>query len=176
MNTTRGSYSIRMFLSNQAVTVNIHYPMYNTWSKEVSEDLESYISAEDKQGELQVTHTWKDSIQKAVTTLTNEDKLGMWNWDENHHLGHIKKNPLAWRTSVRAVYKKICNGYSAREYMYVLTSMFLTRNQLCNACTEVPVIMDKYVEDMFCTNFWMQVIVKRRQIWRTPHTTIIRRE
>jgi hypothetical protein len=56
----------------QPVTVNIHYPNYNTWSQEEIEDLESYSAAEEKQGELQVTRTWKDYVQKAVTPLTNE--------------------------------------------------------------------------------------------------------
>jgi hypothetical protein len=110
----------------QLVTVNIHYPRSSTWSQYVIEDLESYNAAEEKQGELQVTHTWKVSVREAVTALINEDELAMWNWDENHYLGHIKMFPLAWRNLARAVYKKICNGSPARDY--VLTSMFSTRN------------------------------------------------
>jgi hypothetical protein len=61
------------------VTVNIHYLRSNTWSQEVIEDLKSYSAVEDKQGGLQVIHTWNDAVQEGITVLTEPDDLGMWN-------------------------------------------------------------------------------------------------
>jgi hypothetical protein len=73
---------------------------------------------------------------------------------------------LPWRSLVRAVYNEICNISPARDY--VLTSMLLTRNQLCNVSGEVPVIVEKYVEDMFSAKFWMQVIEKKTMNLEDP--------
>jgi hypothetical protein len=81
----------------QTVTVNIHYPRSNTWSEEVIADLKAYIVAEDRQGGLHVICSLKDAVQDAINTLTDENGLGVWNWDENYYLGHIKMCPPAWR-------------------------------------------------------------------------------
>jgi hypothetical protein len=64
----------------QLATVNIHYPKSNTWSQEVIEDLKSYSAAEDKQGGLQVIHTWNDAVQERIAVLTELDDLGMWHY------------------------------------------------------------------------------------------------
>jgi hypothetical protein len=140
----------------QPVTVNIHYPKNNTWTQEVIEDLESSSAAEEKHGELQVTRT--SSVQKAVTVLTKEDNVGMWSWDENHYLGNIKMIPFVWRKLVRDVYKNICYGSPARDY--VLTTTFSTRKQIRNAYGQVPLVVDKYVEDIFPAESPMQKLGK----------------
>jgi hypothetical protein len=81
---------------------------------------------------------------------------------------------LAWRTLVREVYKKIRNGYPARDY--VLTSMCLTRNHLCNTYGEVLVIVENYVKDMLSNEFWMQVIGKKtKNLTDPPHRDYLER-
>jgi hypothetical protein len=78
----------------QPVTVNINYP-------------KSYSPVEDKQGGQQVLCVWKDAVQSAIDSLTGEDDVGVYNWDDQHYLGNIKMFLLAWMTLLRAVYKKI---------------------------------------------------------------------
>jgi hypothetical protein len=129
----------------QLVTVNIHYPKSNTWSQAVA-DLNSYIAAEDKQGGMQVTQSSKDPVQDAVAVLTKETNMGRWNWDEKYYLGNIKMFPLEWRTLVQVVYKKICNGYPSRDY--VLTNLYVTRDELCGIYGSVPKIINKHVENI----------------------------
>jgi hypothetical protein len=90
----------------QPITVIIHYPKSNTWSQEVIEDLNSYSVTEDRQGGLQVIRSWKDAVQDAISGLAEEDDLGVWNWDDNHYLANINMFTLAWRTLLRAVFKK----------------------------------------------------------------------
>jgi hypothetical protein len=141
----------------QPVTVNIHYPKNNTWTQEVIEDLESSSADVDKQGELQVTRT--SSVQKAVTASTKEDTLGMWNWDENQYLGNINMIPIVWRKLARDIYKNICYGSPTRDY--VLTTMFSTRKQIRNAYGQVPLIVDKYLEDLFPAESSMHKLGKK---------------
>jgi hypothetical protein len=88
----------------QLVTVNIHYPRSCDWTEDVIADLKAYSAAEDKQGGLQVLCAWKYAVQSAINSLTGEDDVGVWNWDENHYLGNIKMFPFAWRTLLSAVY------------------------------------------------------------------------
>jgi hypothetical protein len=57
-----------------------------------------------------------------------------------------------WRTSVRAVYKKICNGSPTRDY--ILTHLYVNWSQLTDAYNGA---VDKYVEKMFSDFYWMQV-------------------
>jgi hypothetical protein len=140
------------------VTVNIHYPKSNTWSQEVIEDIRAYSVAEDRQGELQLLRSWKsalkDALQDAISGLTGEDNLVVWNWYESHYLGYIKMLPLAWRTLLCMVYKKICNGYPARDY--VLTNLYTNQEELRGAYSSVPKIMDNYVENICSDVFWVQ--------------------
>jgi hypothetical protein len=143
----------------EPVTINIHYPKNNNWTQEVIEDLESYSADDEKQGELQVMRTWKDLVQKAIAVLTKEENVGMLNWDENHYLRNIKMFPLVWRKLVRDVYKNICYVSPARYY--VLTTTLSTRKQICNAYWQVPLIVDKYIEDIFSTELLMQKLGKK---------------
>jgi hypothetical protein len=93
--------------SIQPVTVNIHYPKLCVWTEDVITDLKAYSAAEDKQGGLQVLCDWNDAVQSAISSLTQEDDVGVWNWDENHYLRNIKMFPLACRTLLRTVYNTI---------------------------------------------------------------------
>jgi hypothetical protein len=68
----------------QPVTVNVHYPKSGTWDEDVIVDLKANSAAEDKQGGLQVICAWKDAVQSAINSLTGENGVGVWNWDENH--------------------------------------------------------------------------------------------
>jgi hypothetical protein len=131
----------------QSVTLNIHYPKSKRWSQEVIEDLHSYSAAEDRQGALQVTHTWKDAAQEAIMALIEGDDVGMWDWDENHYLGNIKKNPLEWRKSVPAVHENLCNGKPARSY--ILIHLYAGREKLSCAYIDAPAIVEQYVEKLF---------------------------
>jgi hypothetical protein len=82
----------------QLANANIHYPRSKTWSEEVLTDLKDYSVAEDKQGGLQAIYSWKDVVHDAISTLTQENDLGVWTWDENHYLGHIKMFPKLLRS------------------------------------------------------------------------------
>jgi hypothetical protein len=144
----------------QAVTVNIHNTKSNTCIQEVIEDLNSYSIAEDRQGGLQVTRSWKDSVQEGIEAFTKPDGLGMWNWDENHFLGNIKMYTLGWRTSIRAVYKNICNGSPARDYM--LTHLYVNLSELADAYNGAPGIIDMCVEEIF----WMFIGCRSREKMR----------
>jgi hypothetical protein len=84
--------------------------------------MHSYSVAEDKQGSLQVAHTWKDAVQDAIKELTQGKDLGILNWDKNHYLGNIKVSPFGWRSMVRSIYKKLVTRTPARDY--ILTDMF----------------------------------------------------
>jgi hypothetical protein len=130
----------------QPVTVNIHYPNSCVWTEDVIADLKSYSAAEDKQGGLQVLCDWKDAVQSAISYLTKEDDVGVWNWDENHYLGNIRIFPLAWRTLLRTVYKTIGNGSPARDY--ILTGLYANKDQLRAAYGKAAII-DDYVETIF---------------------------
>jgi hypothetical protein len=112
----------------QHVTVNIHYPKSCVWTEDVIADLKAYSAAEDKQVGLQVLCDWKDAVQSAISYLTQEDDMGVWNWDENHYLGNIKMFPLAWRKFLHAVYTTIGNGSPARDY--ILTGVYANPDQL----------------------------------------------
>jgi hypothetical protein len=131
----------------QPVTVNINYPKSCTWNKDVIADLNAYSAAEDKQGGLQVLCAWKDAVQSVISSLTAEDDLGIWNWDENHCLGNIKMFRLAWRALLRAVYKTIGDGSPARDY--ILTGLYANQDQLRAAYGNVPGVIDNYVETIF---------------------------
>jgi hypothetical protein len=131
----------------QHVTVNIHYPKSCVWTDDVIADLKAYSAAEDKQGGLQVLCNWKDAVQSAISYLTAEDDVGVWNWDENHYLGNIKMFPLAWSTFLRAVYKTIGNGSPTRDC--ILTGMYANQDQLRAAYGKVPAVIDGYVENIF---------------------------
>jgi hypothetical protein len=125
----------------QPITVNIHYPKSCVWTEDVIADLKAYSAAEDKQRGLQVLCAWKDALQSAISYLTAEDDVGVWNWDENHYLGNIKIFPLAWRTLSRAVYKTIGDRSPARDYM--LTSLYANQDQLRASYGNVPGVIDK---------------------------------
>jgi hypothetical protein len=131
----------------QPATVNIHYPKSCVWTKDVIADLKAYSAAEDKQGGLQVFFTWKDAVQYAINYLTGEDGVGVWNLDEKHYLGNIKMFPLAWRTLLRAVYKKIRDRSPARDY--ILTGMYANQDHLRAAYENVHGIIDDYLETIF---------------------------
>jgi hypothetical protein len=79
----------------QPVTVNIHYPKSCVWTDDGIADIKAYSVAEDKKGGLQVLCDWKDALQSEIISLTAEDDVGVWNWEENHYLGNIKMFPLA---------------------------------------------------------------------------------
>jgi hypothetical protein len=131
----------------QPVTVNIHYPKSCVWTEDVIADLKDYSAAEDKQGGLQVLCNWKEAVQSAINSLTEEDDVGVWNCDEKHYLGNIKMFPLAWRTLSHAVYKTIGNGSPARDY--ILTGLYANQDQLRAAYGKVPAVIDDYVETIF---------------------------
>jgi hypothetical protein len=76
---------------------------------------------QDKQGRLQLLCTWKDAVQYAISSLTAEYDVGIWNWDDTHDLGNIKMFPLAWRTLLHAVYKT--TGYGSPSSDYMLTGL-----------------------------------------------------
>jgi hypothetical protein len=116
-------------------------------TEDVITDLKAYSDAEDKQGGLQVLCAWKDALQYAINSLTAEDDVGVWNWDENHYLGNIKIFTLAWRTLLRAVYKKIRDGSPARDY--ILTGLYANQDDLRAAYENVPDVIDNYVETIF---------------------------
>jgi hypothetical protein len=120
----------------QTVTVNIHYPRSNTWRKDVIADLKAYSVAEDIHSGLQLISSCKDAVQDAISTLTDENDLGVWNWDENHYLGHIKMFPLAWRKFPRSVYKSMGDGSPAREY--ILTNLYENQKELREAYGNAP--------------------------------------
>jgi hypothetical protein len=82
-----------------------------------------------------------------MSSLTAEDDVVVWNWDDNHYLGNIKMFPLAWRTLLRAVYKRIGNGSPARDY--ILTGLYANKDQLRAAYGKVPAIIYDYVETIF---------------------------
>ena len=131
----------------QCVTVNIHYPTCQEWNEDVLKDLKEYSKAEDGQGKLQNTLYWKDAVQDAVTALTHESPVGYWNWDENHYLGNVKMYPLDWRDTLRRVYKVICQGTPARDY--ILPTLVTTRKDLAEAYGNVPTLIGDYVETVF---------------------------
>jgi hypothetical protein len=131
----------------QPVTVNIRYPKLCIWTEDVIADLKAYIAAEDKQGGLQALCDWNDALKSAISSLTQEDDVGVWNWDENHYLGNIKIFPLAWRTLLRTVYNTIGNGSPARDY--ILTGIYANQDQLRAAYGKVPAVIDDYVETIF---------------------------
>jgi hypothetical protein len=79
--------------------------------------------------------------------LTEEDDVGVCNWDENHYLGNILMFPLAWRTFLLAVYKTIRNGSPARDY--ILTGMYANQDQLRGAYGKVPAVIYNYMETIF---------------------------
>jgi hypothetical protein len=130
----------------QPVTVNIHYPKSCVWTEDVIAYLKGYSAAEDKQGGLQVLCDWKDVLQSAISSLTAEDDVGVWNWDENHYW-NIKMFPLSWRTLLRAVYKTIGKGSPARDY--ILTGLYANQDQLRAVYGKVPGVIDNYVETIF---------------------------
>jgi hypothetical protein len=130
----------------QHVTVNINYPKLCVWTEDVIADLKDYSAVEDKQGGLQVLCNWNDAVQSATCSLTQEDDVGVWNWDENHYLRNIKMLPLAW-TLLRDVYNTIGNGSPARDY--ILTGLYSNQDQLCAAYGTVPYVIDNYVETIF---------------------------
>jgi hypothetical protein len=132
----------------QPATVNIHYPKSFVWTEDVIVDFKAYSATEDKQGGLQVLCAWKDAVHSAISSLTAEDLLGVWNWDENHNLGDIKMFPLAWRILLCAVYKTIGDGSPARDY--ILTGLYASQDQLRAAYGNVPGVIDNYVETIFC--------------------------
>jgi hypothetical protein len=129
------------------VTVNIRYPKSCTWTEDFIADLKAYSAAEDKQGGLQVLCAWKDAVKYAISSLTAEDNIGVWNWDENRYLGNIKIFPLAWRTLMHAVYKTIGDGSPARDY--ILTGMYASQDQLRAAYVNVPGVIDNYADKIF---------------------------
>jgi hypothetical protein len=131
----------------QPVTVNIHYPKSCTWTEDVITDLKAYSVAEDKQGGLQVLCAWNDAVQYVISYLTADDDVGVWNWDAHHYLGNIKMFPLAWRTLLRAIYKKIGDGSPARYY--ILNGLYANQDQLRAAYGNVPGVIDNYVETIF---------------------------
>jgi hypothetical protein len=90
---------------------------------------------------------WNDAVQSAISSLTQEDDVGVWNWDDNHYLGNIKMFPLAWRTLLRTVYNTIGNGSPARDYS--LTDIYANQDQLHAAYGKVPAVIDDYVETIF---------------------------
>jgi hypothetical protein len=69
----------------QPVTVNIHYLKSCVWTEDFIADLVAYSAAEDKHGGLHVLCYWKGALQSAISSLTAEDDVGVWNWDENHY-------------------------------------------------------------------------------------------
>jgi hypothetical protein len=117
------------------------------WTEDVIADLKAYSAAEDKQGGLQVLCNWNDALQSEICSLTQEDDVGVWNWDENHYLGNIKMFPLAWRTLLRDVYNTIGNGSPARDY--ILTGLYSNQDQVRAAYGTVPSVIDNYVETIF---------------------------
>jgi hypothetical protein len=131
----------------QPVTVYIHYPKSCVWTEYVITDLKDYSAAEDKQGGLQVLCDWKDAVQSAIRSSTAEDDTGVWNWEEIHYLGDIKMFPVAWRTLLRAVYKKVGDRSPERDYM--LTGMYANQDQLRAAYGNLPGVIDHYVETIF---------------------------
>jgi hypothetical protein len=131
----------------QPVTVNIHYPKLCVWKEDVIADIKAYSAAEDKQGGLQVLCDWNDALKSAISSLTQEDDVGVWNWDENHNLGNIKMFPLAWRTLLPNVYKTIGNRSPARDY--ILAGLYSNQDQLRVAYGTVPSLIDNYVETIF---------------------------
>jgi hypothetical protein len=128
----------------QPVTVNIHYPKSCIWTKDVIADLKAYSAVEDKQVGLQVLCTWKDADQSSINSLTGDDGIGVWNWDENHYLGNIKMFPLAWRTLLLAVYKKIGDG--SPERVYIMTGLNANQDHLRAAYEKAPGVIDEYME------------------------------
>jgi hypothetical protein len=90
---------------------------------------------------------WNDAVQSAISSLTQEDGVGVWNWDENHYLGNIKMFPLAWRTLLRTVYNTIGNGSPARDY--ILAGIYANQDQLRAAYWKVTAVIDDYVETIF---------------------------
>jgi hypothetical protein len=139
------SYQLQVPIGNilyQHVTVNIHYPKLYVWTEDVIADLKAYSAAEDKQGGLHVLCDWN-----AISSLTQDDDVGVWNWDENHYLGNIKMFPLAWRTLLRNVYNTIGNRLPARDY--ILTGLYSNQDQLRAAYGTVPSVIDNYVETIF---------------------------
>jgi hypothetical protein len=79
-----------------------------------------------------------------IRSFTQEDDVGVWNWDENHYLGNIKMFPLSWRTLMRTVYNTIGNGLPARDY--ILTGLYANQDQLRAAYGKFPAVIDDYVE------------------------------
>jgi hypothetical protein len=79
--------------------------------------------------------------------LTEEDEVGVWNWDENHYLGNIIMFPLARRTLLPAFYETIGNGSPARDNM--LTGMYANQDQLHASYVKVSASIDDYVETIF---------------------------
>jgi hypothetical protein len=141
------SYRCLWGILYQPVTVNIHYPKSCIWTEDVIADFKAYSAAEDKQGRLQLLCTWKDAVQSAISSLTAEYDVGIWNWDDNHDLGNIKMFPLAWRTFLHAVYKTTGDGSPSSDYM--LTGLHANQDQLCAAYGKAPAIINDYVETIF---------------------------
>jgi hypothetical protein len=79
--------------------------------------------------------------------LTGEDDVGVCYWDENHYLGNIKMFPLAWRTFLHAVYKKIGDRSQARDY--ILTGLYANQDDLRAAYENVPGVIDNYIDTIF---------------------------
>jgi hypothetical protein len=128
----------------KTVTVDIHYPKSFVWTEDFIADLKAYSAAEDKQGGLQVLCACKDTVQSAISFLTAEDNVGVWNWEENHYLGNIKMFPLAWGTFLHAVYKTIRDGSPARDY--IVTGMYANQDQLRAAYEKVPGVINDCVD------------------------------
>jgi hypothetical protein len=124
----------------QPVNVNIHYPKPCIWTEDFIGDLKAFSAAEDKQGGLQLVCAW-------INSLTGEDDIGVWNWDDNHYCGNIKMFPLDWSTLLRAVFKKIINGSPGRYYS--LTGLYANQDNLHAAYDNVPSVIDDYVETIF---------------------------
>jgi hypothetical protein len=74
----------------QPVTVNIYYPKSGTWDEDFIAYFRASSAAEDKQECMQVICTWKDAAQSAINSLTGENVIGVWNWDDNQYLWNIK--------------------------------------------------------------------------------------
>jgi hypothetical protein len=89
----------------------------------------------------------KEALQSAINSLTEEDEVGVWNWDENHYLGNIKMFSLSWSKLLRAVYKKIGDGSPARGY--TLTGLYDNQKELRDPYENVSGIINDYVETIF---------------------------
>jgi hypothetical protein len=86
-------------------------------------------------------------VQSAINSLTGENDVGVWSWDDNHYLGNIKILPLAWRMLLRSVYKTMGEGSLARDYIF--TGMYDNHKELREAYKNVPNVIGEYVETIF---------------------------